>query len=582
MSRSKTFKWIFPTVLAFVLLSFELLFSAYMLPSERSILLIIAVLNFFIYFSFMVFRIFKEKTPVKKILILVVLSITASACFIKFVWFSGYLCLNPFNKLFSGNFHADTLSHSALAESIISNGYPSILFNTKNIFHYHFGSHYVMAGISRLLAIHAFSAYNWCYPIVFLPLFFLLFFSAIESFRKISLSVQEIIFIVFFCFIGFLPKSLMDNSAFWISSFFLSESFCIGLICLFIYFIVLNKINIFSIENYAITFLFIFICSSMKISIGCLMWIFCCWYSLRKKGLLKTIPIGLLLTIALGLSIYLFNEKVGSASNHKVYLLHYYRNFVVRDSLIFHVVVVYWLLAIGLYYTLKGKAILQEIKNGGLVLEESIIMATVVSILPGSFLYVEGGSAFYFFAVMYPVFILYFLSKNGVEIAFVSLKGNKILMSMLLFVFGGTSLFNCITSAETIYRARPPIHNSVLSVMETKLYNQMESLRKEDRMHTAVIVEKDSDLFNVYQNKDYRSLSYFIQAYTGLPVYGMYERIDGNILLITGDFVQIDVSPLYFGLDYEEVFSQESLIDKVKSDGIEKVLYVGANGIISK
>ena len=209
-------------------------------------------------------------------------------------------------------------------------------------------------------------------------------------------------------------------------------------------------------------------------------------------------------------------------------------------------------------------------------------MATVVSILPGSFFYVEGGSAFYFFAVMYPVFILYFLSKNGVEIAFVSLKGNKILMSMLLFVFGGTSLFNCITSAETVYRARPPIHNSVLSVMETKLYNQMESLRKEDRMHTAVIVEKDSDLFNVYQNKDYRSLSYFIQAYTGLPVYGMYERIDGNILLITGDFVQIDVSPLYFGLDYEEVFSQESLIDKVKSDGIEKVLYVGANGIISK
>lgn len=581
MNSSKAFKWIFPTVLAFVLLSFELLFSAYMLPSEKITLLVVAVLNFFFYISFTVFRIVKEKPSLKNVLILVLLSITASACFIKYVWFSGYLCLNPFNKLFAGDFHADTLSHSALTESIISNGYPSILFNTKNVFHYHFGSHYVMAGISKLLGIHAFSAYNWCYPVIFLPLFFLLLFITIESFREMSLSVREVIFIIFFCFIGYFPTFFIDNTGFWISSFFISESFCIGLVCLFSYLILLNKKNVFCLKNYVLTFLFIFICASMKISIGILIWSFCGWYILRNKGIIKIIPIGIFITVPLAIAFLIFNEKTGSASNHSIYLFQFYRRYVARYALIFHFVLVYWMFGAGIYIHFKNKSVVQEIRVQNAITEEALLFSTFISVLPGCLLYVEGGSAFYFLAIMYPIFIIYFLSQDGVELLFSKLKEKMVVFVILLLVLGGISLLNCVISARTIYKNRPSVHNSIYPIMKSKLYEQMEYLRKENHKHTGVVIEKDSELLKIYEGKDYRSLSYFIQAYTGLPVYGMYERNGGNIKLITGAVVQDDVKSLYFGLDYDEVFSEESIIDKMKSDGIKKILYLGNNQLFT-
>ena len=226
----------------------------------------------------------------------------------------------------------------------------------------------------------------------------------------------------------------------------------------------------------------------------------------------------------------------------------------------------------GLCINFKNKRDVQEIRKHSAITEESLLISTFISILSDCLLYVKGDSAFYFFAVMYPVFIMYFLSQNGVELLITKLKDKKIIFLILLLVLDGIFLLNCAISARNIYKNRPSVHDSVYPIMKTKLYEQMEYLRGENNKHTGVVIEKDSELFNIYEGKNYRSLSYFIQAYTSLPVYGIYERKDGNIKLITWDVVQDDVRPLCFGLDYDEVFSEESLIDKMKSDGIEKIL----------
>lgn len=573
MNKTFSYKWIFVSVLAFSLSCFELLFSHYMLPSEKKVIISVCSLVTFCFISTALFKVIKEKVSIKNLFLIIILSIIASLYFIKVLWFSGYLCLNPYNVLFEGNFHADTLSHSALSESIISNGYPSLLFNTKNMFNYHFGSHYIMAFISKILRIHAFSAYNWIYPVIFLPLFFLTLFSAIESFMKKGISILEFVFVIFFCFIGFMPNSFMNSIGVWNSSFFVSESFCIGLMCLFLYCRLINKNNYISFRNIILTFVFIFICSSMKISIGILMYVFSCWFTFRTKKIKKSIPVILLLTISLGLACICFNERVGSASKHSLSFLHFYKAYVTKDSIFFHFLIIYWMLVLGLYNRLKNKSMIVELKESTAILEESIIITTIVSILPGCFFYIEGGSAFYFFSVLYPISIIYFISNGNLEYLLSKISSKKIIMSIVLAVFIGTISLNCIIALKKISQNRPSLHGSIDKVLESNLFKFMEDLRNQDRKTSAVILDANSELFELYKGKDKRSLSYFIQSYTGLPVYGMYERKNGKIYLLNGEYIQDDIKPLFFGLDYDEVFLDEDTEEKIRRDGISNIVY---------
>ena len=54
------------------------------------------------------------------------------------VWFSGYLRIDAITSFFNGKFFIDPLYQSAIAESIVTNGYPSIQQNAPNFLSIYF------------------------------------------------------------------------------------------------------------------------------------------------------------------------------------------------------------------------------------------------------------------------------------------------------------------------------------------------------------------------------------------------------------------------------------------------------------
>lgn len=569
-------KSIFTLSLAFIFMCFEFLFSSYMLPNEKPIILSVVGANFLLYLFFFIKSEIKSTNKTFYTVLYFFLSAVACSVFVKYIWFSNHLCLDPFHKLFNGDFNADTLSHSAITESIISNGYPSLLFETKDIFYYHFGSHYLMAAISKLLNIHAFSAYNYIFPPIFIPLFFLLLFTSIEKVANRKISFIEVLFIVTMGFIGFIPKSFESNLGFWMGSFFASESFCIGLTLLFLFIILIDKKNTLSVKNLIFTFIFIIVCASMKISIGILLWCFFNWYAYRSKGIIKTIPYTLITTISLSIAFFLFNERIGSASAHQIMPLHFYKNYITIDALMYHLLLFTWPIVIPITFKFSDRKIITAIKAKNALLEESLIITTLISILPGAILYIEGGSAFYFFAVLYPLFIIYFIASNFFGKLIIQKKSLLLAIPFFAVIIGTVSL-NTLSSISSIYKNLPSLKSGIISLENNALFVAIEEIRtktKANRKNTAIIIEKSSKLFEIYNGKDLRSLSYFLQSYTGLPVYGMYEQKDEDIFLITGDFIQPNIKPLYFGLDYNKVFSGKSIEEKMKIAGISQIIYL--------
>ena len=120
------------------------------------------------------------------------------------VWFSGYQNLEPMSNFLLGKTHNDTITHSAIAESFLTNGYPSEQFNSSLWVSYHCLSHLLFAIISKVTGIPCFIVYNFIYPLIFIPLFVFLIQIIASNLRNFyraerKICVIDIVLLVFFC-----------------------------------------------------------------------------------------------------------------------------------------------------------------------------------------------------------------------------------------------------------------------------------------------------------------------------------------------------------------------------------------------
>ena len=86
------------------------------------------------------------------------------------IW--GYSFANPLcaEKFVTGNVNIDTLFHMAIGNMIGSYGVPSTGLDALVGIPYHYGSHFLFAGLARLLRLSVLDVYSFAVPVIFYPL----------------------------------------------------------------------------------------------------------------------------------------------------------------------------------------------------------------------------------------------------------------------------------------------------------------------------------------------------------------------------------------------------------------------------
>ncbi|MDR9410893.1 MAG: hypothetical protein RI573_18755, partial [Balneolaceae bacterium] len=131
-----------------------------------------------------------------------------------------------FESIITGFAHRDMMYHASLIESIVQNGIPSTGVHGTPFINYHWGSHYMIAGLQGLIGVRALPFLNIVYPAVFIPLFLKLLFKVFRSlalFRRVKV-YNPLFFLAFLSVlysIGFIRISTVGSVSFNLSFIFL-------------------------------------------------------------------------------------------------------------------------------------------------------------------------------------------------------------------------------------------------------------------------------------------------------------------------------------------------------------------------
>ncbi|MDY3758451.1 MAG: hypothetical protein SOZ72_03625 [Treponema sp.] len=463
--------------------------------------------------------------------------------FVKLEWFYGYLNLDPVLYLMKGRSHIDTLFHSAIAESYITNGFPSINFNEPILLKYHTFSHFLIAVLSKILDIPAFIFYNYLFPIFSIPLYVFLVQYSLFEIKKMLKVEQNFSFwdsVFLFLFLGF----------FLIHSLYISESCLVSVIFMLLGLnLILKSKNIFiariSLSSIILVPVFIFLVSWGKISCGMIFTGFFCYYLFREN--IKSINnwgLIILYAVTFVFSYKCFSNTSGTDSS-KITLFHFARNYLTLKTSVFYYFSQLIPALLCLIFVVKEKFLSKEyFKNRENILPETMLVASIVSFLPGIFLTIGGGSAAYF---CIPAFVLNLLILWGCDIP------NRLVYSLSKigrkFLFA--SIFSiCIWSVICV---SDPFHNIITTLKintdfsdnqqttyteklkecfkpalgkKIPLYKSVEKIRdisKNNRKDLCVFIDDDCYFYDIYghdKNPPHYGLKecFALTSYIGLPV----------------------------------------------------------------
>lgn len=467
--------------------------------------------------------------------------------FVNLEWFCGYLNLDPVLYLMKGRSHIDTLFHSAIAESYITNGFPSINFNEPILLKYHTFSHFLIAVFSKILDIPAFIFYNYLFPIFSIPLYVFLVQYSLFEIKKMLKVEQNFSFwdsVFLFLFLGFFfSYSFYD-------SLYISESCLVSVIFMLLGLnLILKSKNIFiariSLSSIVLVPVFIFLVSWGKISCGMIFTGFFCYYLFREN--IKSINNwGLIIFYAVTFvfSYKCFSDTSGTDSS-KITLFHFARNYLTLKTSVFYYFSQLIPALLCLIFVVKEKFLSKEyFKNRENILPETMLVASIVSFLPGIFLTIGGGSAAYF---CIPAFVLNLLILWGYDIP------NRLVYS--LSKFGRKFLFASIFSfcIWSVICVSDPFHNIITTLKintdfsdnqqttyteklkecfkpalgkKIPLYKSVEKIRdisKNNRKDFCVFIDDDCYFYDIYghdKNSPHYGLKecFALTSYIGLPV----------------------------------------------------------------
>lgn len=513
-----------------------------------------------------------------------------SGFYVKIIWTSGYLTLFPVKKLLSGAAHIDTLFHSTIAESFITNGYSSIQFNTPSYLPYHYLSHFVLSLFSRFLRIPVFYVYNYIYPVFFIPVFIILTISVITEFRLYykrspNLSYLDICFL-FLLLTGILPLAMLDQLGILFVSTYISESYFLSLITFLLFskitFLILNK-NLFSNKHikrlyfYVLLPLSIIIISGMKISVGFLFTAGICYLYFRKNPF-KLSSWGYIFFyiffFVVSYFLYIFNPNSQNKTSLTLTLFHYVKNYVRQDYSMLHYIILFApCLFIFVHRTRYLPLTLTYFNQKKHIFEETLIILSILGNLPGIMLAIEGGSAAYF---SLPIFFISLLCILGFDIIndITCMQGQKwffhIFITVLIIIAviyrvplhevtnRITEVKNKITNDQKIKVKQLVTEKKIFTIIVKTskfvfstaeesnnasylLLNKIRELTNKNRKAYCIYLDRTSSFFTLYPISIYPRLTmknhFLLTGYLGLPILNAIYESDGLCYRSDGQFV---------------------------------------------
>jgi hypothetical protein len=577
--------------------------------------------------------------PIKKgnMLFIIVLVSAMSVYLGNVFWNSGYHSLFATDALFSGESHIDTLFHASISESIKNYGVPSVLLNDTKYFPYHYGSHAILAAIAAALGLPAYIVYNYLYPVFFGPLFFLVFLNLILDVKRMNGSIQALtpfdLLITFAGLVGVLPSSILARIGIWNSNIFISESFLIGLIALFVFL----RISIsawskgfFSGAGFRYSFfavltpLFIFICSASKISIGFLLFCAVSYLLFRtgRRGL--AVYIFLLEYAAVFFLCYRMFSGVQSETvrgSGAIELFSYLRRNVAVDAWFWYFALAY---CPSFYYIWRGlhgrRELRQAIKRKELLKEEALFLTCLLGAVPGLLLKIDGGSAMYF-SMVQGVLILPFLVGDGLlavpprecapaQFICSLLALNVLVGSSALGKGDGVSFVGSVvtrriirseryvdgvTKGEWITRMKQgkimPVVAESLSVCFSPLrpspnqrlksiLDDVNEMTRYSKRETGIYIDPSSELWAIF--KDRKASPFFITSYTGLALFGAVYSNGDTLRDGGGGYLGSSRETLGYGLDRFLATPRTGLsecLETARRNGLRTLVIVTDSGL---
>jgi hypothetical protein len=452
------------------------------------------------------------KLPIYFISSLITLLI--SARFVGIVWGSKYLSPLYEAQYISGHAHIDTLFHSAMANMLVFFGRPSIGVEGVVTFPYHFGSHLLIATVSRLLHLSVLQTYHLVYPTLILPLWFGSFLLLNEVIlRKWFLVIERrwlvlVASLVFFLSIsGIMPETFRDSVGAW-NNIIISESYAVSIMFLYLFTALIihyfPKRSGFSNPLGAFIFYALVLFSAcgltlLKLSVGTLWCVGLAFLWISDPRNSKKLFAVILAGIGF-IGVFPFvHSSTGVARN--LYIGHFILNYVDIENISFYLIVNY-----GWTFLALLMIQVQILKNmislpTGRAMQYILGSVLIVGALPGLLLPIGGGSA------------SYFISVN----VWVSLPMIAVLISSLFSAEKAFALIlsNILTTTFTLLLLFSPI--------VTPIFNTLRSLavfQKRTETYVKSIDKSSQDLWNVLSKLDQDKKQLQVLEYDQVPPYG--------------------------------------------------------------
>ncbi len=618
-----------------------ILFSLINYGSEydvKIILISLAVVIFWL--AAFVFNIKKYDFKIGEILISFVLLTILCLYLVNVLWITGYLSLDPYLKIQTGLSHIDTMFHSTLARSYIEYGRPVLLTNGISSISYHMGSHFIFGLISILFGINIVFVYNFIYPIFFVPLFFYII-------QKCALSVKAYLNIssenkiknidLFFIMLLFIPIMSIDvyhNSGIFLTNYFTSESFLIAnsLMLLFIILAVyINKKAYFNKSAIKLVWLIVAIptiitaISYIKMSTGAIMLSGVMYFVFRKHTLnIKYWILNAWYAAVFFISYFtLFND--GSESPYGSYtpiqLFAFIKAYVKDGNILFHLTYLSIFAFIVAVYTMRNvKTIKQLITDNKFALEETVIVMTIASFMPGFIFDIIGASALFFIMVPCVVGLVLFVAHNlprkiyqmCVKLFVPKIATYVVILAVLLVFITNAGVPNtAINVNRQVYQATGyndddynlyktqilsgnifggvagifNMHLTQNKVIDSSIISNLiylDSLPLEQKEQSVVYIDETCELWDVYKDSD--NLMFTLSGYTGMQTYNMlFFNEQGLPTYHNG--TQSTRYRYGYGINKmpidEYMMTQEEAVQKAQEEGYAYV-YIYANDTIEE
>ncbi len=522
--------------------------------------------------------IYKTAINFSSIIISLFLLIIFSVYLLYAIWFGNYLTLDIYTIISNGAIHIDTFFHATMARTFLEYGSPQILASGVTPLYYHTGSHFVLGLISLITDINIVFVYNYLFPIMFIPLFSFLIFKASIAVKSVLNSSSRIIrnfdlFAIVIYFVPFLSINTYSESGVFIRNYFRSESFLVANSLLLI--VIIIQFKLFE-KNYInktckavwcllCVPLFIFVIAFTKISVGAILVTGIAYYVFRKHTFsLKHWLLNIWYAFSFILFYLYYNGFFDNAdepmqvSSTKFELFSFAKERIQPGNELFHVLFLSGFALIICAYKLQDiSSIKKFIIERKYVMEEALLVITIVAFLPGTFLYIAGGSAGYFLLVPGVVGLVFFIANDlpkkihdfCLRTATIRIVSKVVIVLLLISFISNSYIRNTFsdTNNQIIQSTTFDLQEYNLNKDKIKSGNiidgvmgilsmhfspnkhmsepivsnliYLDGLPLEQKKKSVVFIDESSKLWELYPDGD--ELLFLISGYTGIQTYNM-------------------------------------------------------------